>query len=803
MTAADLGAGPLRILVIDDNPGDRRLVEAELAFQGGGDRFVLRGEGTLAAGLSALEEAGRDGAGFDGVFLDMGLPDSQGIDTVRRFVAAAPDMPVVVLTGLDDRETGIAAVRAGAQDYLVKGDVRGDLLERALMHALERKKSEETLREGEARLRAILQDSPVGVVLSRHDGTILFLNSRIAEMHGLDAEAFLTRNAVDFYADPADRERLMAAVRAGVPLRDAEMRFRRADGVTYWALATMVETRHDDETVLLTWLYDISARKAAEEAQRAAAEQAERAARARADFLAMMSHEIRTPMTGVLGMVRLLLHSDLSAEQRDCAETIAYSGEALMTILDDVLDLTRLDAGRLELVRQDFDPRRVVHSVIHLMASRATEKGLRLDTEIDATVPALVTGDASRLRQVLLNLIGNAVKFTERGGVTVALRPIDEGPELLFEVRDTGPGIAPERRATLFEPFSQPDPMVAARHGGSGLGLSICRRLVRLMDGDIGVAGIPGDGAVFWFTAALPAAASARRLAAAPLAEAETAADAPAGPRQDPPAGAGLSVLLAEDNPINQKVVAGFLTHHGHHVSLAANGAEAVALAAHGGIDVVLMDVHMPVLDGLRATAAIRALPGARGRVPILALTADVFPEDVEKCRVAGMDGHLAKPVQPEHLAAALARACGGETAVAGAEAEPEGTVASDRRLLDPQRVESLGRQLAPAFLTSLAGAFADEARRDVARLAAPHAVLTDPVLRRRAHDLKATAGNFGLLALSAAAETVERLARDGRLEEARTAARPLPDLLADSLAALARGFPDLRIPLPEHPRVE
>lgn len=783
---------PLKILVVDDNPGDRRLVEAELAFQGDGVRFALSGAATLAEALTMVAAQP-----FDVAILDMGLPDSQGLDTVERFIAAAPDLAVVVLTGLDDRAIGIAAVRAGAQDYLVKGDVRGDVLERALMHAMERKQIEEKLRDSESRLRGILEDSPVGVALSRQDGSILFLNRRLAEMHGLDHAAFAARPAHDFYDDPNDRARLVAAARAGQPLRDAEVRFRRGDGSRYWALVTMVETRHEDETVLLTWLYDISARKAAEEAQRAATEQAERAARSRAEFLAMMSHEIRTPMTGVLGMVRLLLHSDLTPEQRDCAETIAYSGDALMTILDDVLDLTRLDAGRLELDRRDFEPRRVVHSVIHLMASRATEKGLRLDAEFAPSVPEQFCGDAARLRQVLLNLIGNAIKFTERGGITIMVAGTAEGGGgLRFEVRDTGPGIPPDRRDTLFEPYVQADPTVAARYGGSGLGLSICRRLVILMGGSIGVDSAPGQGSGFWFT--LPS--WERRTQARPPSDDRNMAQAAlAAPDVDPDRGTGgLNVLLAEDNPINQKVVAGYLSHSGHRVTLAATGFEAVDHATRGGFDVVLMDVHMPVLDGLQATRAIRRLGGKAGAVPILALTADVFPEDVERCRRAGMDGHLPKPMQPELLAAALDRVCGRGAApvLAVPMSEPP-------RLLNRDAVESLVRELDAAFLVSLVAAFQTEAQRDVARMAEPHAVLTDPVLRRRAHDLKATAGNFGLLMLSAAAEQVELLAREGRLEDARAVAGGLPGLLRESLAALGRAFPALRIRLPEGPLVE
>ncbi|MFA7430081.1 MAG: response regulator [Rhodospirillaceae bacterium] len=781
-------AAPLKILVVDDNPGDRRLVEAELAFQGGGDRYVLHGAATLAEALAAVSSHD-----FNVAILDMGLPDSQGLDTVERFIAAAPDLPVVVLTGLDDRAVGIAAVRAGAQDYLVKGDVRGDLLERSLMHALERKQIEEKLRDSESRVRGILEDSPVGVALSREDGSILFLNRRLAEMHCVDYEAFSSQPAQTFFANPADRTQLVAAARAGKPLRDVEIQFRRANGTFYWALVTMVETRHEDESVLLTWIYDISARKAAEEAQRAATEQAERAARSRAEFLAMMSHEIRTPMTGVLGMVRLLLHSDLTPEQRDCAETIAYSGDALMTILDDVLDLTRLDAGRLELDRQDFDPRRVVHSVVHLMASRATEKGLRLDTDFAADVPDQFCGDAARLRQVLLNLIGNAIKFTDLGGITVSVTAEqDDATVLRVEVRDTGPGIDAERREALFEPFVQADPSVATRHGGSGLGLSICRRLVALMGGTIGVDSMPGRGSGFWFT--LPSW-DRRRETRAPTLDAVGRDISPVATAINAPM-SRMSILLAEDNPINQKVVAGYLSHSGHQVTLAANGREAVDLAAGGGFDVVLMDVHMPVLDGLKATQAIRALGGVVGAVPILALTADVFPEDVERCRRAGMNGHLPKPIQPELVAAALERVRDGGIAA------PAPIAPQSLQLLNRGAVESLIRELDLGFLVSLLASFQAEARRDIDLLAEPRAVLTDPVLRRRAHDLKATAGNFGLAMLSGAAEQVEYLSREGRLEDARAAARLLPAVFDESLSTLGKAFPVLRIHLPETPTV-
>jgi two-component system, sensor histidine kinase and response regulator len=724
---------------------------------------------------------------------------------------------------------------------------------------------------------AIVGKTPEGVITSWNPGAELQYGYTAAEVIGRDI-AFLI---------PPDRRGaeagVLASIRAGGEARSYETERLRKDGASVPVSLTISPIR-DGKSVrgIASIAQDITERRAAEMELRAAREAALESSRLKSEFLATMSHEIRTPMNGVVGLTALLLETPLDDTQRQYAQGVKGAGEALLALINDILDFSKLEAGKVDLDVRPFDPRLLVEEVAGLLAEPAHAKGLELIAYCAPEVPERLTGDAGRLRQILLNLAYNAVKFTATGEVAIRVKAAgqDAGRAMVrFEVRDTGIGIDSADHARLFESFSQADASTTRRYGGTGLGLAICSRLTEAMGGEIGVESTPGAGSTFWFSIPLPLAehsptsvpapdfltglrvlvvddnatnrlvlesqlrgwrlqpeavpdartalARAKEAAAAgqafdiavldlcmpdvdglQLARAITAADdlgsprlimltstmqfdgaelaaggvrewlmkpvrssefydrlvrlmagrepaTPAAPAPTQPLTHTLPslgrILVVEDNEVNQLVARATVTKLGYEVDVVTDGAEAVSATAATDYAAVLMDCHMPVMDGFEATRIIRRRAGDAGRVPIVAMTAGALDGDRERCLAAGMDDYLAKPVDAGELAAALARWVPQK---ASANARPPS--------VDPGRLAIL-RELGPADGRGLLPAAAQAFRRDLpTRLAALRHAVDDgggPDLEQAAHALKGAAANIGA---TAAAELCQQLERMG-----------------------------------------
>jgi signal transduction histidine kinase/CheY-like chemotaxis protein/HPt (histidine-containing phosphotransfer) domain-containing protein len=593
-------------------------------------------------------------------------------------------------------------------------------------------------------LNLTLENISQGVLMIDTRRRMPVVNGRVAELLGLPLE--LASPGADFDAlvrwqetrgevltEPPGDRRTASMVNAGDVDRDMPFYERTGSDGTVLEVRTSVLA---DGSAVRTFT-DVTERKRIEHEMADARDAAQAGVRARSSFLAVMSHEIRTPMNGIIGASGLLRDMTLDAEQREYVRIIRESSEHLSSLIQNILDFSRLDAGGWELEQIPFDPHALVASTIAMLKGEAQARHLTMGSVTGSDVPTMVTGDPSRLRQILVNLIGNAIKFTDSGGVNVELR-LDAEDErtvtLGITVADTGIGIDPASISRLFSAFTQVDSSISRRFGGTGLGLAICKHLATLMGGTIGVASAPGQGSTFAFNV---------RLLRAPTEQAAARATAPPGRH--------LKVLLAEDDATNRHVATRMLTRMGHAVDAVEDGAHAVSAAASADYDVILMDMMMPEVDGLAATRMIRAGTSPRCHTVIIGLTANTLPADRAACAAAGMNDYVTKPVTLDRLRVAL------EQAAASISPPPDQKEAQDSSTLDRAFLRRLAGEIGTDGAAELIGVFREDAPARMVAIRAAMAHGAIQTVRLEAHALAGAARNVGLVRLGDAADALRR----------------------------------------------
>jgi signal transduction histidine kinase/CheY-like chemotaxis protein len=669
---------PLHILLVEDNPAEAVLLQESLA-QIDNPPQVIREESLI----KALDSLKRNK--IDAILLDLALPDSDGLSTLERMNAAAGYLPIIVLTGLEDEAIGIEAVRKGAQDYLLKGQTGARQLVQTIHHAIERKRLERALAQSARRNMMLAEVSAEVVAQTKVEGLLRVVveaarkltSTRICcsgagHVNGrfrLSAISHAEEIQCDEFKEKCqDGQVYLELFKRGRSIRLSNEELRRhvvwqklgmgpaplrcfmgerlvdANGELIGSIIVS-DKEHDEEftdedEVLLRQLAFIASLALQHIESRTAVEAA---SVAKSQFLANMSHELRTPMNAILGMTDLALSEELPPMVRECLQTARESADLLLEILNEILDLSRIEANRFDLESTTFSLHDAIEQVIKTLRVRASEKGLGLIYRLAPQVPDMMVGDPLRFRQILMNLVDNGIKFTHAGKITVQAEVKDQTGDIVrlaFAVSDTGIGIQPEDQERIFNEFTQADASTTRNYGGTGLGLTISRRLVEMMDGKIWVESRPGSGSTFFFTICMKLPSGTE------IEKREPVRIAPSGFAKR-----ALRILLAEDTPTSQKLAEYILKKRGHTVEIAQDGQQAMDLIERKKYDVVLMDIQMPVMDGYQTTAAIRALPDrTKAAIPIIAMTAHALNDDAARCHAVGMDAYVSKPIHAEEM---------------------------------------------------------------------------------------------------------------------------------------------------------
>lgn len=757
------------LLLIGNNPRHQRLLERVLAEKRGDGN--LPQADTLDAGISFLQKNSVD-------LVLLSHHEGNDLESLQKLNSKFHQIPIIIVSDEVDEHAALESIQQGAQEYLCIKDLDAQSIIHTIELAIARQKF--YMQEGQLQknydlaensFHMLVDSSADGIIVVDNDGIILFLNHAAEELFGWSAESLIG----GYLGSP-----IVAGGSAEIEINNpnnksgeitvAEMRAE----ITVWdgAYANVVAMR------------DITIRKRMENNLFEAKLAAEVANRAKSEFLANMSHEIRTPMYGVIGMLELLDDTHLEAKQKRYVDTASESASSLVTIINDILDLSKIEAGHLALENIPFDLRKTVENTVASCAKLATEKGLELNCFIHTNIPSHVSGDSGRLRQVLINLLNNAIKFTHEGQVNLRVNLQEQSDDhtlLRFEVKDTGIGIPVEKQTGLFNAFAQADNSTTRKFGGTGLGLTISKQLSELMGGEIGVISAEGQGSTFWFNTQFE---KTEQLV-------QDSNDLPEDLHFN-----NICVLLVDDMLTNQIVGMEMLKKLGAQVEIAEDGQQAIDAFNRNQYDIVLMDCQMPVMDGYAATEVIRAQEQTRGlpHLPIVALTAHAMQDNQEACLAAGMDDYLTKPLSGKDLKAMLLRWLPDNVktttnkAVIPEKDSPNDAVQlaelMDSPLFDNSQLEGLCA-LAGNNLDVIFNAFEMDASSILPQLIEAATTENLKNIRYCAHSIKGFSAGIGAMQLSKLCYELEKQASSGQLQNLSQQVESIISVYNDTLDAL------------------